>query len=151
MMNNNKIATVLNDLIDVCKDGEAGFRDAAEGTKESEYRALFNKYSAQRAEFARELQNQVAMLDEKPEKTGTVRGALHRGWINIKEAVTGNNLKAIIDECERGEDVAKDTYERALNEGALPDHLRNIVQRQYTQVKAAHDSVRALQLRAENA
>ncbi len=150
-MDNGKVAHVLNELIDVCKDGEAGFREAAQGVDNSNLKTLFNKYSSQRGEFARELQNQVVMLGELPEQTGTVRAALHRGWINIKQAVTGKNSKAIIDECEAGEDIAKGTYERVLNDNTLPSHLRTVVERQYTQVKAAHDSVRDLKQQAARA
>ena len=64
----------------------------------------------------------------------------------MKSAVTGRDNKAVIDECETGDDVAKDTYERVLKEGNLTGTIRSMVMRQYEQVKAMHDNVRALQL-----
>lgn len=141
-----QIASHLNDLINVCKDGENGYRKAAEDVRDPELRSLFSRYSEQRSKFAGELQSTVADLGVKPETDGTARGAMHRGWIDVKSAVAGREDKAVIDECETGEDVAKDSYERVLEEGKLTGTVRSMVLRQYEQVKAAHDNVRALQL-----
>lgn len=141
-----KIASHLNDLIDVCKDGENGYRKAAEDAKDPELKNLFMRFSQERSNFAGELQSAVADLGMKPETSGTVRAALHRGWIDVKSAVSSRDDKAIIDECETGDDVAKETYERVLKEGNLAGTTRSMVMRQYEQVKAAHDNIRALQL-----
>jgi uncharacterized protein (TIGR02284 family) len=139
----NAIST-LNNLIETCKDGEYGFRTAAEGIKNGELKTLFNTYAQQRVQFAAELQSEVRHLGGDPEKTGSVIATLHRGWINIKSAVTGNDEAAIISECERGEDSAIKNYQEALKED-LPANVREIIERQFTQVKEAHDRVRALE------
>ena len=138
------VVDTLNDLIETCKDGQNGFRTAAEGVKNSELKTLFNTYSQQRAQFAAELQNEVRRLGGDPEKTGSVAASLHRGWIDIKSAVTGEDEGAIISECERGEDSAVDNYEDALKEN-LPADIRSIIERQFTQVKDAHDRIRSLE------
>jgi uncharacterized protein (TIGR02284 family) len=77
------------------------------------------------------------------EKSGSVAAALHRGWISIREAITGRDDMAILEECERGEDYAKAQYRKAL-EQELPAAAREVVQRQYQGVIANHDKVRAL-------
>jgi uncharacterized protein (TIGR02284 family) len=69
---------------------------------------------------------------------------LHRGWINIKSAVTGQDEGAVISECERGEDSAVRNYEDALKEN-LPADAKSTVQRQFAQVKEAHDRIRSLE------
>ena len=148
MANDNAIPT-LNNLIETCKDGEEGFRAAADGVKNSDLRTLFLTYSQQRAQFAAELQNEVRHLGGDPEDSGSVAASLHRGWINIKSAVTGEDEGAIISECERGEDSAVRNYQSALNED-LPANIRETVERQYAQVKEAHDRIRALE-RADSA
>jgi uncharacterized protein (TIGR02284 family) len=135
--------STLNNLIETCKDGEYGFRTAAEGVKKSELRTLFNTYAQQRAQFAAELQGEVRGLGGDPEKTGSVAATLHRGWINIKSAVTGQDEGAIIAECERGEDSAVKNYQEALGED-LPANLKETIQKQYGQVKEAHDRIRDL-------
>ena len=148
MANDNVIST-LNNLIETCKDGENGFRTAADGVKNSELKTLFLTYSQQRAQFAAELQSEVRHLGGNPEDTGSVAASLHRGWINIKSAVTGEDEGAVISECERGEDSAVRNYQSALNED-LPANIRETVERQYAQVKEAHDRIRDLE-RADSA
>ncbi len=139
----NETISTLNNLIETCKDGENGFRTAAEGVENSELKTLFNTYAQQRAQFAAELQAEVRRLGGDPEKTGSVAASLHRGWINIKSAVTGGSEASVIAECERGEDSAVRNYDDALQQDLPPD-VRAVIQRQYAQIKAAHDRVRAL-------
>jgi uncharacterized protein (TIGR02284 family) len=140
----NAIST-LNNLIETCKDGQNGFEAAAEGVKNSDLKTLFRTYSHQRAEFAGELQREVKRLGGDAERTGSFAATLHRGWINIKAAVTGEDEAAVISECERGEDSAVRNYEDALNDEHLPADLRSIVERQFIQIKEAHDRIRALE------
>lgn len=149
MANDNVIST-LNNLIETCKDGEEGFRSAADGVKNSNLSTLFLTYSQQRAQFAAELQGEVRHLGGDPEERGSVAASLHRGWINIKSAVTGEDEGAVISECERGEDSAVRNYQSALNED-LPANIRDIIERQYTQVKEAHDRIRSLERADERA
>jgi len=133
----------LNELIETCKDGQEGFKQAAEGVERSDLKSLFFEFSQQRAHFAGELQAIVQKLGEEPTKSGSTAGALHRGWINIKSAVTGKDEKAVLNECERGEDSAKNTYKDALK-NPLPSYIAEVVQNQYQSIQAAHDRVKAL-------
>jgi uncharacterized protein (TIGR02284 family) len=138
------VASTLNQLIQTCKDGESGFRAAAEAVEDSNLRRLFESYSQQRAEFAAELQLEVERLAEKPANEGHAAAALHRGWMNIKSIVTGKEEGAIIGECERGEDFAVQAYERALRTELSAD-LKGIVEHQFLKIKEAHDQVRSLE------
>ena len=137
------VASVLNDLIETCKDGQEGFKKAAEKVKESSLKSLFSKYSAQRAAYAQELQSAVTQLGGEPETSGHVAAALHRGWINLKEALAKDEDKAIIFECEAGEDAAMKAYKEALSKG-LPTDVQMLVQRQFAGVQEAHGIVRDL-------
>ena len=138
------VISTLNNLIETCKDGQNGFQTAADGVKSSELKTLFHTYAQQRAQFSGELQTEVRQLGGDPEKTGSVAASLHRGWINIKSAVTGEDEGAVIAECERGEDSAVRNYKAALAEN-LPENIRSLVQSQYTQVQEAHDRIRSLE------
>ena len=143
-LDHDAVISTLNNLVETCKDGQNGFRTAAEGVKNSELIALFNTYSQQRGQFSSELQNEVRSLGGDPEKTGSTAAALHRGWINIKSTVTGEDEGAVISECERGEDSAVKAYEAALQED-LPANVRTIVQTQFAKVKEAHDRIRSME------
>ena len=142
-MANEDVISTLNNLIETCKDGQDGFKTAAEGVERSDLKSLFYELGQQRSQFAGELQTLVRELGGDPEKTGSTSAALHRGWINIKSLVTGKDETAILNEAERGEDVAKAAYEKATKE-QLPSNVASVVQQQSTQVKAAHDRVRDL-------
>lgn len=142
-MANEDVISTLNSLIETCKDGQNGFQTAAEGVERSDLKSLFYELGQQRSQFAGELQTLVRELGGDPENTGSTTAALHRGWINIKSLVTGQDEAAILNEAERGEDVAKNAYEKAT-QGTLPSNVSSVVEQQYTQVKAAHDRVRDL-------
>ena len=99
----------------------------------------------QRSRFAGELQSQaIGMGESNPEDSSSTAGAMHRAWINIKSAITTQDDHAILAEAERGEDSAISEYKKAMEEKELAGPVRDIISRQYTEVKAAHDKVKAL-------
>src|SRR4030095_11380463 len=138
-----KTIATLNDLIETCQDGHEGFREAAEGASGSDLKTLFMKYSNERAAYSSELQDLVKGLGGTPEHSGSLTAALHRGWMDIKDAIAGNDDAAILNECERGEDSAKKAYQEALKT-ELPDYVRTAVQAQYDTVLVAHDHIKSL-------
>ncbi len=148
-MTNDDVISTLNNLIETCKDGQEGFKQAAEGVERSDLKSVFYQFSQQRSQFAGELQSLVQELGGDPENAGSFSGTIHRGWINIKSAVTGQDDGAILNEAERGEDVAKKAYKDALEQN-LPANVNEVVQRQSTAVQAAHDKVKALRDSANN-
>ena len=136
---------ILNDLIETLKDGQDGFRAASEDIRSADLKTIFNEYSLQRSKFAGELQALARSVGEKdPESTGSVAGAMHRGWMNLKSALTSQDDYAILAECERGEDSAVAEYRKALENDALPANVAETVQQQFAAVQAAHDRVRSL-------
>ena len=144
-MNEQKeVISTINNLIETLKDGQEGFKQAAKGVKDPQLKSLFNEYSLQRSRFATELQSQARSLGEpEPETSSSAAGALHRAWINLKSAVTSGDDRAILAECERGEDSAVEEYEKAMRDN-LSASLREIVARHYAEIKNAHDRIKNL-------
>jgi uncharacterized protein (TIGR02284 family) len=141
----NKTAiSTLNTLIETCEDSAQGFRTAADALQDSSTKELFRQYARQRIACAEELRAEVRRLGGTPEDGGSVSGAMHRGWMNLKSALAGNSDSAIIAEAERGEDVAVAAYRQAL-QSDLPSPVQQTIQQQFTQVKVAHDRVRQLE------
>ncbi len=144
MKEQKEVISTINNLIETLKDGQEGFKQAAESVKSPQLKSLFNEYSEQRSRFATELQSQARSLGEpKPETSSTAAGALHRGWINLKSAVTSGDDHAILAECERGEDSAVEQYKETLDSN-LSAPLREIVSHQYSEIKNTHDRIRKL-------
>ena len=144
MAQEKETISAVNSLIETLKDGQEGFKQAAEGVKDLQLKSLFNEYSRQRSRFASELQSQAQSLGElEPETSGSAAGALHRAWINLKSAVTSGDDDAILAECERGEDSAVARYRKAL-EQSLPADVRSVVQKQADGAQRNHDQIRDL-------
>jgi uncharacterized protein (TIGR02284 family) len=139
----DKVVSTLNKLLETTKDGESGFRTCADAVKNTDLKTVFENAAKRCDEGAAELQAKIRSLGQEPASSGTATGALHRAWTNIKSKITGMDEYTVLIECERGEDVAKHTYEEALMED-LPADVKAIVQRQYEGVKANHARIRNL-------
>jgi uncharacterized protein (TIGR02284 family) len=134
--------SVLNHLMETCKDGERGFRYAANHLNDPSVKALFLEIAGQRERFASDLLPYAQRLGGASEADGTAAAALHRGWMTIKDALTGHDDKAIIGEAERGEGAAVTAYKDAV-EGMLPPTVRDLIERQYEDVRHSHERIRA--------
>ncbi len=139
----NTPTTTLNNLIEICKDGQYGFQEASEKSTNPELKRIFGDYSVQRARFAGDLRGFVISLGEEPADSGSIASAVHRGWIDLKAAFTKGGDHPILTECERGEEYAMEAYQNALRED-LPAHIREVVDSQYKAVLAAHSDIHAL-------
>mgnify|MGYP003576417270 FL=1 len=135
--------TLLNELVETSKDGEKGFTMAAEEIADPQVKSVLLEGANRCRAGARELQEKVRTLGGEPETSGSALGAVHRGWINVNTPASPRDPKAILEECERGEDYAKARYAEALRK-PLPDDVRMLVQRQYEGVVQNHDRVKAL-------
>jgi uncharacterized protein (TIGR02284 family) len=142
-MGNDEVITILNGLIETCKDGQEGYRTAAGNITNSEFRRLFHIFSQQRNQFVTELQAEVHRLGGQPREIGSTAGWLHRGWIGLKGAIGGDEASVIL-ECQRGEESTVNNYQEALK-ADLPLDVQYVVKRQYMDIKDAYDRIRILQ------
>lgn len=142
-MDRSDVVSALNDLIETARDGEQGFRTCAENARSTQLKTFFLDGAQRCQQAVSDLQQHVTQYGGSPDTTGTVAGAVHRGWVNLKSALSMNDDKAILDECERGEDHAVGVYRDALAKD-LPPEIRSVVQRMYDGTKQNHDRVRTL-------
>ncbi len=134
---------ILNDLIETCGAGAEGFEAAAEAVEEFALREVFVRCALQRRNFVAELRKAVRQHGGEVATADKVLGKLHRGWMDIRKAVSTKEAHAILAECERGEDEAVKSYREALEKTSEPD-IREVVTRQFVGVKASHDAIRDL-------
>lgn len=140
----------LNDLIETSKDGEYGFRASAEYMRDPQVKQLFLNRADECARAVSELQALVVQCGGEAEDSGSAAGAMHRGWVAVKGTLAGYSDTAILEETERGEDVAMNSYRKALKSD-LPPQVLTVVERQFEGVKRNHAQVRELRDRARAA
>lgn len=149
-MSNEKSISVLNDLIETSHDGAKGFRVCADEVHDPTLQMFFEDRAKSCDEAARILSDEVKKLGGSPDTGGTAKGALHRLWIDFRTAITDKDKIAVLEECERAEDIAIKAYEDALKEEELSDNLRGLITHQLDGVRRNHDRVRQLRDEAEN-
>ena len=142
-MSNEEVIVTLNQLIEICKDGEYGFRACAERAQARALRQLFAGRAGDHEAAARELQAQVARLGGAPQSGGSAGGALHRGWVALRATLAGYTDQTLLGEGERGEESAALRYQAARQQ-LLPEPVRQIVERQAKDVSISRDQMRAL-------
>jgi uncharacterized protein (TIGR02284 family) len=149
-MDQNNAVSVVEALIETNKDGQKGYQDAASHVKRNDLKAYFTEQAAERGRFAQELETELPKLGEPGKKvSGSASAAMHRAWIDTKVAM-GAGDKSILESVEKGEDNAKDAYQKASS-ASLPGSLMEIIRRQAASVQKAHDKVKGLRDTAEAA
>ena len=143
MENKNEFVSVVHHLIERCKDGQVGYAHAAKDIEDQDLKSLFHQYSVQRDSMITELQNELHKFGKTDDESSSLEGKVHRTWMDLSSALLNKDRKQVLNECERGEDYAVAAYDKALK-ADLPGELKQIVQKQYQQVKEAHDTIRDL-------
>ena len=142
-MHDNSIRT-LNSLIATTIDSIDGYHESAQAAESSRFAEMFNNRASERREVLTKLQAEVGRLGGKPEDDGTALAAAHRGFVDLKSAVTGRDDKAIINEVERGEDHIKEKFERAMEDTDLLPETRMVIEECYASVRRGHDEMSQL-------
>lgn len=135
------------DLVETLKDGQKGFAASAEKLSDSErpeWASTMRRLEQQRVQFAEEIIAMGHEYGDDVDESGSALAAAHRGWLTLKDALTGDKPSGVLDAAVQGEDHTVSTYEKALTED-LSDGFRTVVQRQHGEIVAARDEVKALQ------
>ena len=142
-MNQEDIIDELNELLRISRDGEQGYRAAAEAVRNSELDSMFSEYAKQRAGFAQDLEAEIKRLGGDAKNSGTVAGTLHRGWMDLKVTLSGGSPNGILAACESGDDSAEAAYAQFASTD-ISGKTRALIERQWQQIKEAHTRVRRL-------
>ncbi len=141
-MSNKDFEKVLKDVINVLEDGQKGFADIGEHLKDDTLKRYFLAESLKRANFRGELENELHRHGVKDvHEEGTTSGTLHRTWGDLKAKIFGSTDHDLLATSEKGEDVAKKTYQEALAK-ELPAPLRQLLEEQNRHIVSSHNYVR---------
>ena len=138
----DEVVSLLNDLIQVCRDGEKGFMEAANQIENASTRAFLSEESRIRGRYAEQLRQEVSQLGGTPETEGSTSGSIGRAWMNLKSSFGGGD-KAILSSCEASEDTTLATFRKALGR-LLPDPVQGLVSQQFEAIERSHERIRAL-------
>ena len=148
MESNKEIVSDLNSLINILNDGKQGYESAAETTDSLELKAVFGKYALERAAYATELKAHIKQHggNEDDNDNGGLLGAAHRAWIDIKQAVTGNDNKSILDAIVTGEKAAIEKYDGYIADYTdHADHLP-LLKKQRDSIQQALSQIESLKI-----
>ncbi|MEJ7778738.1 MAG: PA2169 family four-helix-bundle protein [Daejeonella sp.] len=137
---------VLNDLILINNDRIEGYQRAKEELKDGneDLKSLFTDMIAESHTLKMQLATEVAASGEDIEQGTTNSGKIYRVWMDVKAAFTGHDRKAVLANCEFGEDAAQKAYDMAIKEDGLPGHILSLISQQKTTLRASHDKIKAL-------
>ncbi|NHA66495.1 ferritin-like domain-containing protein [Phycicoccus flavus] len=138
---------VAKDLVETLRDGEKGFAEAADklrGNEHPEWAGTMERLSKQRETFAREIVEMGHDYGDEVNESGSAGAAVHRGWLSLKDALTGDDASGVLGAAVSGEDHTVKEYEKALDHDDLSEGFRTLVSRQHQAVVAARDEVKAL-------
>lgn len=136
--------TTLNTLIATLIDSIEGYETSAGDVRDPSLAQRFTARAEERRRAVAPLQETVRSLGGKPEDDGSLAGGAHRMFVNLKQAVTGSDDKAVINEVERGEDYLKGKFEAALKAETLSGAGRAAVQQAWESVRTGHDEMSRL-------
>lgn len=140
----------LQGLLEKNYDAEKGFKKAMEDAESQDLKRFLKTQALQRNRFATELDKEIRDLNETPKESGSTTGTLHRTWIDLKSAVSGNDDEAVLEECIRGEKASLEEYENTLKENRFPQQLQVLLDSQLAEIKGTVAKVKSLEDLAEN-
>lgn len=139
---------IANELVQTLEDGKNGYESAAEridGDGRADLAGRFREYAKERGVMSDQLQAIAARYGDEVKERGTAGAAVHRAWLTIKDAVTGDDEQSVIGTVVQGEEHAIEEYDEALaNDDVSPD-FRTILSEQRRSIDAALQYARGLQ------
>jgi hypothetical protein len=133
------VVATLNGLIETCRVGESGYRDRAQQVRSPALAATLRARAEECGVAASQLISQLEVFG------GRAPGgrAPHPGGFDDATAPSGAGDLVVLEECERGEDAALESYLQALQRG-LPAPVQQLVERQLEGVRRNHDDIRRM-------
>lgn len=132
-----KIAEKLNDLLEKNYDSEKGYKLAEEKVDDTKLKEFFRSRAQNRYDFGHELKEEIRNFGESPDKGTSVKGDLHRSWMNIKTSLSSNKEESILEEAIRGEKAAVEDYDEVINEKEIPASTKNLLIKQRDHIQEA--------------
>ena len=145
MQNKEAITDVLNDLVKINNDRIAGYERAINEAKDLDVdlKAMFEGMIRESSQYKQELTTKIRNHGGNVESGTTASGKIYRAWMDVKATFSGSTRKAILENCEFGEDAAQRAYESAMTSDTEMDaDVRQLIAEQQSALKNSHDLIK---------
>jgi uncharacterized protein (TIGR02284 family) len=142
---NEGLIEVLNDLVRINNDRIEGYKRAINETKDLDVdlKGMFEGMIRESEGYRGDIIQKVSAMGGEVAQDTTMSGKIYRAWMDVKATFTGSSRKAILENCEFGEDAWRRAYEAALSSDAEMDaETRQMITGHYNAEKASHDLIK---------
>ena len=134
----------LNDLHDLLIDSRKGYKEAAERAEDPAVKSMLSTFSMNREPLISKLTAERKRMDATYEPSnGTLKGDVHRAWMDVRDALSSTDNANVLKECERGEKFLIERYDEVMQDKELPEATRQLLRAQQDQVRENLETVRS--------
>ena len=136
----------IKHIIEKNEDSVKGFEKAAENAKERGIKNYFEQRAQKRKLFIKTLHNATPPLKTGTMKIdGSVKGTMHRMWMDTKTFFSGDTDEAMLEESVRGDKSAISEYNELLTDTMVPHRIREIIREQRDEIKNDLETLQILE------
>ncbi|HRW05503.1 MAG TPA: PA2169 family four-helix-bundle protein [Caldilineaceae bacterium] len=136
------VAGVIETLISLNIDSANAYETATELLESEQYREICRTYSEQHKGFADELRTVIGQYGGSASDDESFRGLMQDAWMNLRNLVDDDDT-AVIVECDRTTEHVVNVYFDII-EGELPDEVKQLVRKQFAELKGEHERIHRL-------
>lgn len=140
-----EVGIKLNALLEKTYDAEKGFKKAAENVENVSLKKYFEMKAQERYNFGHDLKTEIKSYNQNVDKGGSVTGAAHRAWMDIKAIFSTDNEESMLEEAITGEKAAIEEYNDVLNELSLPLSTKKILESQKSRIENGLYNIKSLE------
>ena len=137
-----EIANNLNQLLEKNYDAEKGYKDAADKVQKTRMKQFLEEQAQLRYDFGHQIKSEIKAFDGEVDKGGSVKGSMHRAWMDLKSAVSSDKEANVMEEVQRGEQSALEEYDEVINNAHLPATTKDILTQQRAKIQQAQQSAK---------
>lgn len=150
MSTESKIEHTLNDLIEIARDGQEFYTEAAQKVQNPELSALFVRIAGVKGNLVASLSGAVSASGGEPARHGTVVGSVQQFYGKVRAAF-GDTQYGYVAELEESEDRLLGAFKDVLTDKDAPAAAVAKARELLPEVQQCHNEMRRIKLSMKNA
>jgi uncharacterized protein (TIGR02284 family) len=138
--------TELRNIHDLLVDSRKGYAEAAARVEDTRVKGLLSAFAQERAQLESDVENELRTQDPDTANRdgGTLKGDLHRTWMQLRDSLTKSENANVLAECERGEGYLLKWYDELLKKDDLLPSTRMLASSQRAKVQGNVERIEQL-------